>query len=1104
MTNDKRTIDDVDREVTSLLQEADEVRERQAQNKRRKRFAPMTQYGTDGAEGEDWEGTPAGYMKRITLKNFMCHEHFELEFGPRLNFIVGSNGSGKSAILTAITVVFGAKASDTNRGVSLKSLIREGCGTARIAIVLANQGLGAFEQGVYGSEITIERTLKRDGQSSHFSIKSENGREVSNKKRDLQRIVDYFSIPVLNPMCFLSQDAARSFLTASTPQDKFRHFMRGTLLEEIDMNLAKAEDILRSSKSNLDYHGENMKALREDYEHAKRLFKEIYSTHDWNERKKVLQGKLCWLNYKENERRLRKFRKRQEEITQKIVACDEKIAERNLKIERYKADQDSTHEEVDQKMTGLQDHQIKFEEAEQELGQFREKHEVLKEERRKVEREIASLEVSLKTHGKQVKQLEQELAEALGGSKEQMITEKKQVDEEIKVLKGNLPSLEDKFQQCRDRELEYSHQRNTAIQQLQTSINLKKQEYRESTANRNQDSYAVYGRNMNRVVAEIRNRRHEFSKPPIGPLGLEVSIKPGYERWARSIQSIVGPSLGGFVVNTSKDNLLLRQILRKYPDTRNVSIVTYALTEFDYAHGKAHTSYPTISDVLVFSRRDLECLFVDQHRIETIILVDNKDDAYHVLKQSPQNITRALSLKDNRSGFQSSLAPSGGFRLDTIEYQQHLLFARTSGNNNTSDTQYLKAVIEEEEGELRRIQTHYASLGSEIKEEGRKLEEQMRSIRSKIVSLELRSKHLKVKIEKEVDTGALDAHKAALNVETSQIAQHRGAIAAINDQLLQLKDEVEPYKRKHESARQLVAKVKEELEDLKEMIRVRSHRIDKMTDDITIYNKKKAAYQEEHQSIQANVDAFIPVLDSLKGDAERHCSEEVAYGSEIPNTEEEVRMEMRIADRHIKQAEKSVGMTQEEVARLLEGTREKFYDAQEKYSAVDRALWSLHESLEQRRITLMNNIKSTCREADSDFRATIRVRNGFSGALNFDTPGALMVLVKTANDETPRNVDTLSGGEKSFSQITLLLSTWSTMRARIIALDEFDVFMDQVNRTIGTRMIMKKFSTNIRTQTIIITPQDIGKIADIRDPGIKIHKMRDPQRRNNSDFYSTG
>lgn len=76
------------------------------------------------------------------------------------------------------------------------------------------------------------------------------------------------------------------------------------------------------------------------------------------------------------------------------------------------------------------------------------------------------------------------------------------------------------------------------------------------------------------------------------------------------------------------------------------------------------------------------------------------------------------------------------------------------------------------------------------------------------------------------------------------------------------------------------------------------------------------------------------------------------------------------------------------------------------------------------------------------------------------------------------------------------------MRSRIIALDEFDVFMDQVNRQIGTKLIMNKLSKESRTQTVIITPQDIGKIANFEDPGIRIHRMKDPERLNNSSYYA--
>lgn len=80
------------------------------------------------ANAKDEPNIPSenGVLERVDCYNFMCHDHFYVELGPLINFIVGKNGSGKSAVLTAITLCLGGKASATNRGQSLKSFIKEG------------------------------------------------------------------------------------------------------------------------------------------------------------------------------------------------------------------------------------------------------------------------------------------------------------------------------------------------------------------------------------------------------------------------------------------------------------------------------------------------------------------------------------------------------------------------------------------------------------------------------------------------------------------------------------------------------------------------------------------------------------------------------------------------------------------------------------------------------------------------------------------------------------------------------------------------------------------------------------------------------------------
>ena len=67
-----------------------------------------------------------GIIEIVTCTNFMCHDFLEIALGPLINFIIGHNGSGKSAVLTAITICLGGKATATNRGQSLKSFIKNG------------------------------------------------------------------------------------------------------------------------------------------------------------------------------------------------------------------------------------------------------------------------------------------------------------------------------------------------------------------------------------------------------------------------------------------------------------------------------------------------------------------------------------------------------------------------------------------------------------------------------------------------------------------------------------------------------------------------------------------------------------------------------------------------------------------------------------------------------------------------------------------------------------------------------------------------------------------------------------------------------------------
>jgi structural maintenance of chromosomes protein 6 len=207
------------------------------------------------------ENLPAenGIIESVTCINFMCHNKFHISLGPLINFIIGFNGSGKSAILTAITLCLGGKANSTNRGGSLKAFVKEGRESATLIVKLKNGGYG-FQQETYGDSIIVERHFTKTG-SSGFKLKGATGRVISTKKADLEEICDYFALQIDNPMNVLTQDMSRQFLNNSTPADKYRFFVKGVQLEQLDQDYQLLEETIDLIESRLKTRDDDIRVL---------------------------------------------------------------------------------------------------------------------------------------------------------------------------------------------------------------------------------------------------------------------------------------------------------------------------------------------------------------------------------------------------------------------------------------------------------------------------------------------------------------------------------------------------------------------------------------------------------------------------------------------------------------------------------------------------------------------------------------------------------------------------------------------------------------------------------------------------------------------------
>ena len=109
-------------------------------------------------------------LRELHIQNFATIINEKIQFQNELNCIVGETGQGKSLILDALQLIFGARAD--------KKVIRKGCDTAIVEAVFTTESkeiLGYFESLGFpfdGNEIIIKRIISKEGSKSYLNFQN--------------------------------------------------------------------------------------------------------------------------------------------------------------------------------------------------------------------------------------------------------------------------------------------------------------------------------------------------------------------------------------------------------------------------------------------------------------------------------------------------------------------------------------------------------------------------------------------------------------------------------------------------------------------------------------------------------------------------------------------------------------------------------------------------------------------------------------------------------------------------------------------------------------------------------------------------------------------
>lgn len=169
----------------------------------------------------------------------------------------------------------------------------------------------------------MERHFSKAG-TSGFKIKNSNGRVISTRKLDLEDICDYFALSLDNPMSVLTQDMARQFLNNSNPQDKYKFFVKGTQLEQLNQDYFLLEESIDNMEETFGDKNKDLKGLEEKMRRAKEA-QAMSEKHDVIRQKvRKLGRQMAWAQVEEQERFLESYNNDLRKANESVEAAKRK------------------------------------------------------------------------------------------------------------------------------------------------------------------------------------------------------------------------------------------------------------------------------------------------------------------------------------------------------------------------------------------------------------------------------------------------------------------------------------------------------------------------------------------------------------------------------------------------------------------------------------------------------------------------------------------------------------------------------------------------------------------------------------------------------------
>ncbi|KAI3430279.1 hypothetical protein D9Q98_004875 [Chlorella vulgaris] len=1072
-----------------------------------------------GEAGMRLAGLP-GHLKRIEVINFMCHENFTMDFGQHVTFVSGTNGSGKSAVLQALQCCLGVRAGATGRARSFQKLIRTGSNEAIIRVTVYNRpykGFDSYRHSLFGDTITVERRIGRAGSSSSYALKDASGRIQGRKREDLDAMLQTLGLNAANPVCVMTQDTARNFLAGSSSkadQEKYQLYMEATSLEQIAYNLEVSKDQVRQMNESVQQIREEYEAMSAAHVALQKSIKALEGIQGWRVEVEQLEQVLSWAVVEDQAAgaaqvqaaldsmpaRLQELERALTELTQEHgslrQATDDKgqfLAAYNERATALATEQEGAKQTLKLAHRLVRATELRVQRLRGELQEAQAHKEALEGAVREVQEDVVQATQAAVTQY----QLQLEQAQAADEA----------CREEVAAADAAQQAASATHRSACERAHALEQQRfgaDRTVKAVQQQMQQIKEAGRSKVAN-------FGGRAVASLVAAVQRAKGQFSRPPIGPLGVHLTLDDN--RWALAVESALGLQLNSFLVHSYSDSQLLRQMISQhFPHPQALKPSVY-VADFDTPpHIIPPASQPPPSVASVY--RVLACA---DKRLAAPILNSLVDHAHIEKLALGASIEQCKEIAWRMQGVMACFAPDGSkyYKKGSSHTQTpppHWLRYARLGQSSAQQTTELAAEVQRMQQEVERLgcelQQARAEVAAAAQEEAR-----VRAAAAPVRQRQWQARGLLTQLTQQPPPELFACNQAddddATQAELWKAAQ---GCVDLEQQLRELGREAEAAQAALVLAQQGMQEKREAIARLNEENEAFVSSYDQQVQQLAAVAGRledTRAAEEDQRAKRGQLEALATqqaqMLSQLEEGAAKICSREVAaearrevearLRSRQDLTEEQVAalMTAELLHKKIKVLERKIAEHEREAGGSLPEVQDAFAASTARMGREGRrarealSMFQVIEDALKLRVRKLSELDHRLEDlVNAKFRAYMW-KKGHSGMIKLDRKAqSLQLKVQIGSKGSKeaggavKDLKQLSGGERSYTTVAFTLALGGHTEMPFRAMDEFDVFMDAINRRVAMQNLFDFARENGELQFIFLTPQDISAVEDAR------------------------